>query len=58
MDDIYSYTIIGIIMFGIGIIAGYIATRRYYAGRFTKIAKECENVKSIVPLIAELERES
>jgi hypothetical protein len=58
MDDIISYSIIGIIMFGIGIVAGYMVTEKYYSGRFIKVAKECEAVKTIVPLIAELERES
>jgi len=58
MDDIYSYSIIGIIMFGIGVIGGYIITGKYYSRRFVRVAKECEEVETIVPLIAELERES
>ncbi|HVP94028.1 MAG TPA: hypothetical protein VMS89_02535 [Methanoregulaceae archaeon] len=58
MDDVLSYIIIGIIMFGIGIVSGYMATGRYYATRFIRVAKECENARTIVPLIAELERES
>ncbi|HTY14563.1 MAG TPA: hypothetical protein VMC42_02545 [Methanoregulaceae archaeon] len=58
MDDIISYTVIGVIMFGIGIVGGYIITGKYYSGRFVKVAKECEAAETIVPLIAELERES
>ena len=58
MDDVLSYTIIAIIMFGIGIMAGYILTEKYYHKRFIKVAKKCEEARTIVPLIAELERES
>ena len=58
MDDVLSNTIIGIIMFGIGVVAGYIVTEKYYSRRFIKVAKKCEEVKTIVPLIAKLERES
>lgn len=58
MDDIISYTVIGVIMFGIGIVGGYLITGKYYSRRFVKVAKECETAETIVPLIAELERES
>jgi hypothetical protein len=58
MDDIVSYSVIGVIMFGIGIVGGYIVTGKYYSRRFIKVAKECEAAETIVPLIAELERES
>jgi hypothetical protein len=58
MDDIVIYTIIGVIMFIVGIVFGYLVTARYYAKRFITVAKECEKVQTIAPLIAELERES
>jgi len=45
-------------MFFIGIILGYLLLDRFYATRFVIVARECEKVDSIVPLIAEMERES
>jgi uncharacterized membrane protein len=58
MDDISIYLSIGVMMFIIGLCAGYLMTGRYYNNRFIKVAKEAEEVNSIAPLIAELERES
>jgi uncharacterized protein YneF (UPF0154 family) len=58
MDDVVVYLISGVIMVIIGIIAGYRVTTRYYAKRFFMVAKQCEKVQTIAPLIAELERES
>ncbi|HOO44798.1 MAG: hypothetical protein KO173_05320 [Methanoregulaceae archaeon] len=58
MDDVLVYVIIGVLMFFIGLILGYLLMKRYYHGRFLTVAKECERVDTIVPLIAEMERES
>lgn len=58
MDDIVIYLISGLIMVVIGFILGYMVTMRYYAKRFIVVAKQCEKVQTIAPLIAELERES
>ena len=58
MDDVIIYSITGLGMFIIGLGIGYTATKRYYSRRFIQVAKECESVRTIAPLIAELERES
>jgi uncharacterized protein YneF (UPF0154 family) len=58
MDDVVIYLISGVVMVIIGIIAGYRMTTRYYTKRFFVVAKQCEKVQTIAPLIAELERES
>ncbi len=58
MDDIVIYLISGVIMVIIGLLVGYQVTKRYYAKRFFVVAKQCEKVQTIAPLIAELERES
>lgn len=58
MDDIIIYLMSGVIMVIIGIIVGYKVTVRYYTKRFLVVAKQCEKVQTIAPLIAELERES
>jgi uncharacterized protein YneF (UPF0154 family) len=58
MDDIVIYLVSGVIMVIIGVIAGYHVTVRYYTRRFFVVAKQCEKVQTIAPLIAELERES
>ena len=58
MDDIVVYLISGVIMVIIGIVVGYKMTTRYYTRRFFVVAKQCEKVQTIAPLIAELERES
>jgi hypothetical protein len=58
MDDIVIYLISGLIMVIIGLLVGYQVTMRYYAKRFFVVAKQCEKVQTIAPLIAELERES
>jgi len=58
MDDIVIYLISGVIMVIIGFVIGYKVTVRYYAKRFFVVAKQCEKVQTIAPLIAELERES
>jgi hypothetical protein len=58
MDDLQVYVIIGILMFVIGLILGYLLMNQYYGKRFLKVAGECEKVDTIVPLITEMERES
>ncbi|MEI7433051.1 MAG: hypothetical protein WCJ93_02230 [Methanomicrobiales archaeon] len=58
MDDIVIYLISAVIMVIIGVIVGYQVTVRYYTRRFFVVAKQCEKVQTIAPLIAELERES
>jgi len=58
MDDIVIYLISAVIMVIVGVIVGYQVTVRYYAKRFIVVAKQCEKVQTIAPLIAELERES
>lgn len=58
MDDLQVYVIIGILMFIIGLILGYLLMKRYYEKRFLKVARDCEKVDTIVPLISEMERES
>lgn len=58
MDDIVIYLISAVIMVIVGVIVGYQVTVRYYARRFIVVAKQCEKVQTIAPLIAELERES
>ncbi len=58
MDDLQVYVIIGILMFMIGLILGYLLMKGYYEKRFLKVADECEKVDTIVPLITEMERES
>lgn len=58
MDDFLIYITIGTLMFFIGVLLGYLLMNGYYRKRFLVIAKECEKAETIVPLIAELERES
>ncbi len=58
MDDFTAYAVIGILSFGIGLIAGYLVMTRYYEGRFVSVAIECEKAETIVPIISEMERES
>jgi uncharacterized membrane protein len=58
MDDIVIYLISAVIMVIVGVIVGYQVTVRYYTRRFFVVAKQCEKVQTIAPLIAELERES
>lgn len=58
MDDIFVYVVIGVLMFFIGLILGYLLMKKYYNNRFLTVARECERVDTIVPLIAEMERES
>lgn len=58
MDDLVAYTAFGIMMFIIGLAAGYLGMSTYYSSRFVVIARKCEEVETIVPLITELERES
>lgn len=58
MDDLQVYVIIGILMFIIGLMLGYLLMKRYYENRFLEVARECEKVDTIVPLITEMERES
>lgn len=52
------YLVIGVLMFCIGLVAGYLLMNTYYARRFMTVAKECERADSIAPLITEMERES
>jgi hypothetical protein len=56
--DIAVYAVIGALMFGIGLIIGYLSLRRYYGTRFVVVAQACSDADSLVPLVAELERES
>jgi hypothetical protein len=58
MNEILIYVIIGFLMFIIGLLAGYLATTRYYQNRFLVVAGECRDADSMVPLIDELERRS
>jgi hypothetical protein len=58
MNEILIYLTIGFLTFFIGLIAGYLATTRYYQGRFLVVAGDCREDDSMVPLIDELERES
>ncbi len=58
MDELVIYLIIAVLMFVIGLVAGYLVMSTYYSRRFLAIAKDCERVDSIVPLISEMERES
>ena len=58
MDDVVAYAVIGVLTFVIGLILGYISLTHYYGTRFFVLAEACEKDDSIVPLIAELERES
>ncbi len=58
MEDFTAYIVIGLLMFLIGLISGYLIMTEYYKRRFVTVAKECENVDSIVPLISEMERET
>jgi uncharacterized membrane protein YciS (DUF1049 family) len=58
MDDLQVYVIIGILMFIIGLILGYLLMKGYYEKRLLNVARECEKVDTIVPLISEMERES
>jgi hypothetical protein len=41
-----------------GLIVGYLSLRRYYGTRFLIVAQACSDADSLVPLVAELERES
>jgi len=52
------YLIIAVLMFAIGLVGAYLVMTTYYSRRFIVIAKECERMDSIVPLITEIERES
>jgi len=58
MEDIVIYLFSAVIMVIVGLVIGYRVTMRYYEKRFFVLAKQCENVQTIAPLIAELERES
>jgi hypothetical protein len=56
--DIAVYAVIGALTFGMGLIVGYLSLRRYYGTRFLIVAQACSDADSLVPLVAELERES
>lgn len=58
MEDFTAYSVIGLLMFLIGLILGYVVMTAYYKRRFFTVAKESEKVDSIVPLISEMERET
>ncbi len=58
MEDFTAYSVIGLLMFLIGLILGYLIMTEYYKRRFLTVAKESEKVDSIVPLISEMERET
>jgi Sec-independent protein secretion pathway component TatC len=58
MEDFTAYSVIGLLMFLIGLILGYLVMTEYYKRRFLIVAKESEKVDSIVPLISEMERET
>lgn len=58
MEDFTAYSVIGLLMFLIGLILGYLIMTEYYKRRFVTVAKESEKVDSIVPLISEMERET
>jgi hypothetical protein len=58
MDDVTIYITIGILMFGVGFCLGYLVLQGYYSRRFFAVAKQCEQARTIVPLISELELES
>ncbi len=58
MGDLVVYTVIGILTFIIGFLMGNLATDAYYQRRFIAVAEDCSTDDSLVPLIAELERES
>ncbi|MCX6699341.1 MAG: hypothetical protein NTV68_05350 [Methanomicrobiales archaeon] len=58
MDDVVIYLFSAVIMVIVGLVIGYRVTMGYYNKRFLMLTKQCENVQTIAPLIAELERES
>lgn len=58
MSDPFVYIGIGILTFIIGFLLGNLATDAYYRRRFIAVAEDCSKEDSLVPLIAELERES
>lgn len=58
MEDLTVYMIIGVLMFFIGLILGYLLMSRYYVKRFVKVGIACSKAENISPLITELERES
>ncbi|MDD1678267.1 MAG: hypothetical protein LUO93_03675 [Methanomicrobiales archaeon] len=58
MDDVMVYIVIGLLTFIIGFLLGYLVLKEYYSRRFLRVARQCEQSRSIVPLISELEQES
>jgi len=58
MDELIIYLVIAVLMFVIGLVAGHLVMNTYYSRRFLAVARECERMDSIVPLITEMERES
>lgn len=58
MDDVAIYLLIGILMFSIGFLVGYLLLQMFYTKRFHMVAEECEKKDSIVPLISALEQET
>lgn len=58
MDDAVVYFIIAVLVFIIGLLAGYLVMNDYYIRRFLVVAAECEKAESIAPIITEMDRES
>jgi hypothetical protein len=58
MDDVLVYIVIGLLTFVIGFLLGLLVLQGYYSKRFLGVARQCEQMQSIVPLISELEQES
>jgi len=58
LTDLLIYIAIGIMTFSIGAILGYQMLLAYYKKRFMKIAKQCFDAGSVIPIIDELSRET
>lgn len=58
MTDLMIYTAIGFMTFVIGLIAGYLVLTDIYSKRFLKIAQQCSDSASTVPIVDELARET
>jgi hypothetical protein len=57
LTDLLIYAAIGILTFAIGLILGYQLLIMNYTTRFLRIAKQCSDDDSIIPLVDELSRE-
>jgi hypothetical protein len=58
LTDLLIYIGIGIMTFAIGTIIGYQLLKMYYNRRFMKIARQCYEADSVIPIIDELARET